>query len=166
MPSTSKGDWIETYTGKAIYIQDPQPEDLSIIDIAWSLSLQCRYNGHTQRFYSVAEHCVLLSLALPEELALTGLLHDASEAYLTDLPRPLKRCLPDYATYENKLMQCIADAFDIEWPLPGLVKENVWENLGDPLPGITIEGWPHLEAYDRFLDRYHNLVNKPGTNQM
>jgi hypothetical protein len=86
-----RGDWMQTFTGRAFYPLDPRPEDIDPVDIAHALSLICRYGGHSSRFYSVAEHCVLMSHAVAPEHALWALLHDATEAYLGDMIRPLKR---------------------------------------------------------------------------
>src|SRR5689334_14267678 len=87
-------DWIRTYTGRKFYLFDSGPEDVEIEDIAHALSMQCRYNGHVQRFYSVAEHSCYVSAIVAAEMgnakydinvALWALLHDASEAYLGDV---------------------------------------------------------------------------------
>lgn len=86
-----KGDWISTYTGKRFHPFDPRPEDVDIRDIAHALALQCRFAGHCSGFYSIAQHSVLVSRHCDPADALWGLLHDASEAYLCDIPKPLKR---------------------------------------------------------------------------
>jgi hypothetical protein len=96
--SERRGDWMQTYTGRQFWPLDPYPEDLSIVDIAHQLSMRVRYGGATTRFYSVAEHCVIVSRHVPPEFALEALLHDASEAYLGDMIRPLKR-QPDFAAF-------------------------------------------------------------------
>ena len=80
--STSRnGDWLQTFTGKAFFPLDPRPEEMDIFDIAHALSNLCRYGGHCNKFYSVAEHSVLVSilcrLYYGEQVALQGLLHDA-----------------------------------------------------------------------------------------
>ncbi len=92
---TRKGDYIATYTGKQFYPLDPRPEDVCLEDIAHSLSNLCRFTGHTDtdRFYSVAQHSVICSTIVAPEAALLALLHDAAEAYLGDISRPLKRDL-------------------------------------------------------------------------
>lgn len=125
-----KGDYILTFTGRHFWPLDPRSEEVDIRDIAHSLALQCRFTGHTREFYSVAEHSVRVSLELPQEYALLGLLHDASETYLTDLPKPLKRC-PEFSEYEQiewDLLDCIFATFglDIEDPAlrPGFQKAD------------------------------------------
>lgn len=85
------GDWMQLASGRRFYPFDPRPEEIHIEDIAHALSHLCRFGGHCRTFYSVAEHSVRVSKACAPEDALWGLLHDASEAYLCDLPRPIKR---------------------------------------------------------------------------
>lgn len=118
-----RGDWMQTFTGVAFYPADPQPEEIFIEDIAHALSLQCRYGGHCDRHYSVAEHCVHVSYMVPPEDALAGLMHDATEAYLMDIPRPVKALLPQYRDLEDKLWAVIAKRFDISPVLPTSVHE-------------------------------------------
>ena len=100
-----KTDWIQTYTGKKFFPLKPNPADICIEDIAHSLSMQCRFAGHSKQFYSVAQHCnAMVNCWFPHpeqrELAKYALLHDASEAYLTDIPRPLKH-LPEFQFYRK-----------------------------------------------------------------
>jgi 5'-deoxynucleotidase YfbR-like HD superfamily hydrolase len=115
--------YIETYTGKKFYFLNPTPAMISIHDIAHSLAHQCRFSGHTKVFYSVAQHCLRVSEHSPPEFALTGLLHDASEAYIHDIPSPVKPYLENYHALENNIMEAIAKKFGIEWPVPAAVKE-------------------------------------------
>lgn len=113
--------WIQTYTGRQFWPLAPRPGDIDIADIAHSLSLQCRFNGHCRSFYSVAQHSVLVSHAVPAEFALWGLLHDAAEAYVSDLPRPLKATAPDFRAAEDRVLQAIATQFGLSWPMPDAV---------------------------------------------
>lgn len=88
--------WILTFTGRRMWPLDPRPADICIEDIAHALSLTCRFTGHCREFYSVAQHSVLVSLYVKEHggdaaLQLAALLHDASEAYLPDVARPVKQ---------------------------------------------------------------------------
>lgn len=117
--------WIETYTGKKVYFLNPSPDQIDIRDIAHSLSNQCRFSGHTKRFYSVAEHSVRVSEALRDNpiLSLQGLLHDASEAYVLDVPSPVKQYLTNYKEIEHELMTVIMAKFGSFWPLHTQVKE-------------------------------------------
>lgn len=83
-------DWMQTFTGKIFHFDDYDYFDFRIEDIAHSLSLQCRFNGHCKRHYSVAQHCVLGSYYADDDIELHFLLHDASECYLSDVVRGLK----------------------------------------------------------------------------
>lgn len=116
-------DVLQTYTGRVLKPLDPFPGDFDIQDIAWSLAMQCRYNGHTKLFYSVATHSRLVSWFCPSVLALEGLLHDASEAYLSDLPSPIKHMMPEYRQVEAKLESIIATAFHLVYPMHPRVKQ-------------------------------------------
>lgn len=84
------GEWMETYTGDKFHFTKPRPEEIHIEDIAHHLSLLCRYTGACKFFYSVAQHSLYVAQLVPEELQLTALLHDAAEAYLNDISRPVK----------------------------------------------------------------------------
>ena len=118
-----RGIPFETASGRLVYPLDLDPEDVDLGDIAYSLSNLCRFGGHTNRFYSVAEHSVRVSQKCLKKDALTGLLHDASEAYLVDLPRPVKVYLSEYRQYEEKVQRVIAGKFGITWPYPASVYE-------------------------------------------
>lgn len=117
------GGWIQTFTGKKYSLLNPQPEAVDIMDIAHALSMICRYTGHIDRFYSVAEHSFLLSYQVPEEFALEGLLHDATEAYVNDLSKPLKELLPEYNSIEAKHYEVISRVFGIPPTMSDTVKE-------------------------------------------
>src|SRR5690606_29748913 len=99
---TRKGDWMQTFTGRRFWPLDPRPDEICIEDIAHALSMQCRYAGHCLSFYSVAEHSVLLSQHVAEPFRRWALLHDASEAYLVDVPRPIKGDLSNYRAVEAR----------------------------------------------------------------
>jgi len=147
---------VQTYTGYWVDPLNVKPEQICIEDIAHSLSLQCRFNGHCLRFYSVADHSVRVAWALPDGLNQWGLLHDAAETYLPDIPRPIKRIIPKYAELEEKLLQVIAKRFDLSWPMPKEVKladdrmltaerrdiliptKHKWTDRAEPLPGKIV----------------------------
>ena len=93
--------WIQTFTGKAFDLLDPKPEMVCIEDIAHHLALINRFTGATREPYSVAQHSVLCSWIVPPELALTALLHDAPEAYVADVSRPMKEAMRDVASDER-----------------------------------------------------------------
>lgn len=127
MSELSKNSWVQTYTGKKFFPLKPDENSICIEDIAHSLSMQCRYVGHTRKFYSVAEHSVLLvKLYFPNDVRLAryALLHDASEAYLTDLPGPLKP-LPQFNFYrqaERRLQAMIYLRFGLDPCEPDEIK--------------------------------------------
>lgn len=117
-----KGKAIVTYNGISFWPTDPRPEEINIEDIAHSLSMLCRFNGHVEEFYSVGDHSIRVSYACPPEYALYGLLHDASEAYLSDIPTPLKGSLPRYKEYERILQSMIYRKYGLEDEEPKEVK--------------------------------------------
>src|ERR1700757_1336901 len=82
--------WIQTFSGKRFSLLEPQPDQICIEDIAHALSLQARFTGHVKYHYSVAQHCWYASQIVAPEFALEALMHDASEAYIGDMSRPMK----------------------------------------------------------------------------
>lgn len=126
-----KGDWFQTFSGAQFWPLDPRPEDVRIMDIAHHLARLCRFNGAVREFYSVAQHSVLVSRAVAIdgystdralEIRRWGLLHDASEAYVGDMVRPLKRSMPEYRVIEAGVMATIATRFGLAMPEPEPVK--------------------------------------------
>lgn len=110
------GDYITTYTGKHFEPANPDPALICIEDIAHALPMICRGNGHVTTFWSVGEHCICcareaLARGLSNRLALACLLHDASECYMSDIPRPFKKHLPDYIRQEETLISMIYERF-------------------------------------------------------
>jgi hypothetical protein len=183
--------FIETYTGRAFWPLNPKVEGLSIIDIAHALSNQCRYSGHVAFFYSVAQHCSLLA----EWLAKRGgspldclqiLMHDAPEAYLVDVPRPVKQYMPEYRVWDHAVDAVIRKWMCWDFPRPSFQDEfdsriivderrqlmsqslNDWGHKLEPM-GIVIEPWTPEEAEQTFLTQYaayshayygfHNYIN-------
>lgn len=114
-----RGDWMQTFTGRQFWPLDPRPEDIDIEDIAHALSNLCRFGGHCKAFYSVAEHSLYVERfswrdragVRPIELARFALLHDAAEAYLVDVPRPIKRHLGGYEQAESLIEAAILTRF-------------------------------------------------------
>lgn len=122
--SDRKGPWFLTFTGRQIYPFDMRAEDIDIADIAHSLSLQCRFNGHCREFYSVGLHSIYVAYHLPQELKFVGLLHDATEAYVGDMIRPLKRAIPEFERIETEIWYAICERFRLPYQtLPREVKE-------------------------------------------
>ena len=108
--------YITTVSGIHFYPLNPNPKDIDIEDIAHALSLICRANGHFKYFYSVAQHCIAcaeeaVERGLSMEVILGCLLHDASEAYLCDVTRPVKKHIPQYLRAEEKLQEVIWKRF-------------------------------------------------------
>ncbi|MBC2731353.1 metal-dependent phosphohydrolase [Thiobacillus sp.] len=168
--------WILTRSGKHFDFADPQPDQVDIIDIAWGLAKECRFAGQCMGFYSVAQHSVLVSEIVPAELALEGLLHDASEAYCKDIPMPLKAMLPDYKAIEQRVDRAIRAAFGLpEVCSPEIKRADIillaTERRDlmphDPAPWAILEGVAPLpkqvrpisipEALDWFMQNYIDL---------
>ena len=105
---------VSTRSGRRVALLNPSPAQIVIGDIAHGLAHQCRFNGQTNRFYSVAQHSVLVASILPRELRLAGLLHDASEAYLGDIVQPLKELLPEYQTIEANFCNVLGARFNVD----------------------------------------------------
>lgn len=178
--SARKGRFLQVASGRLYWPLDPRKEDVHISDIAASLARQCRYAGHLRRgiwHYSVAQHSVLCSLHGDPAYALDRLLHDASEAYCVDVPRPLKGDLIGYREIEDLNMAVIAQRYGIGFPLGGDVHEIDNRILADerrcliapndltdmewgarlPGLGIYIEPWSAEESERRFLRRFFDL---------
>jgi 5'-deoxynucleotidase YfbR-like HD superfamily hydrolase len=110
-----KGNWIQTYSGLKMYPLDPLADEICLADIAHALSNICRFTGHSAEFYSVAQHSVYVSSYVSRYNALWGLLHDASEAYLCDIARPIKHSptMKGYREAERTLQATIAAKFGL-----------------------------------------------------
>jgi len=108
--------YIRTWTGRKLDILDLRPDDIDIKDIAHSLAKQPRWAGQCNPFYSVAAHSIHVSRMVAPEHKLSGLMHDASEAFLADIPSPFKKLMPDYHRLEHALMSAIASKFGFTYP--------------------------------------------------
>ncbi|RVL38051.1 hypothetical protein CN148_11580 [Sinorhizobium meliloti] len=168
---------MQTYTGRKFWPMDPQADEVFIEDIAHSLSLQCRYAGHCLRFYSVAEHSVHLARHLRwqgVDVALWGLLHDASEAYLVDVPRPVKPHLPGYKEAESKVMAAVCERFGLSPTMPAAVHDADNRIIGDEIVnlapmdwharyddplGVNIRCWYPEQAKEEFLATFEALMD-------
>lgn len=153
---------IRTFSGEYIDVFDPSPAHLHIEDIAHGLAYRCRFGGHTKNFHSVAEHCIHISDMCPPHLRLQALLHDASEAYIGDMPTPIKQCLPDFQSLENRLMEAIGLKFGFSPRIDPFVKaldksslEWEWENkvLNDNVKSMEPERVKAL-----FLMRFQQIT--------
>lgn len=143
---------ITTFSGRPFWPFNPQACDLDIDDIAHHLSLACRFSGACRTFYSVAQHSVACSLVCDKSIAHWALMHDAAEAYLGDMPRPIKRLLPDYMEAEERILECVAHRFALPWPIPSAVKEvdvrmlaSEWRDL---MPRGHLAYLDHVRPYD------------------
>ena len=154
---------IRTYMGKDVDVFDTDPDSILIEDIAHALASICRFGGHTPYHYSVAEHSICCMLSVSCDNMLAALLHDASEAYLCDIPRPIKAEMPEYKKIEDKLMGVIAGKFGFQYPLHPEVKavdEQMLSVEWDTMmigrkPGIL--NLAAMAAEMSFLDKYRHL---------
>ena len=159
----------------------PKPEEVELRDIAHALSLKCRWGGHVPRFFSVAQHSVIVAKALLDaghdrETCLWGLLHDAAEAYWPDVPRPVKFAVPEFAHRELAILQAVTIYFSLPWPVPKPVHEmdgrvlmtearQLWNPaLELDLPfeplGKVIHPLSPVLAEEQFLKAYETLTAK------
>lgn len=174
---STRGPWIQTRKGRQFFVFDPRPDDFDIEEIAWALSMQCRYNGHTKQFMSVAQHSVMVAELSDPEDALWGLLHDAAEAFIGDMVRPLKRSMPEFVVVENRILSQLAFAYGLEPDMPASVKraDNValateqklimapapadWALLEKADPDIVeIPEMHPAEAFQHFMQTWDYLV--------
>lgn len=174
--------YISTVSGRRFYFGDhaAMVDAICIQDIAHALGNLCRFTGQCKRFYSVAEHSVHVSMIVPEDLALVGLLHDATEAYCADLAKPLKRLVPDYCAVEDAIWLAVAEKFELPKAMPEFIKRadmamlKLEVNLllppncatelnlpGEPAP-VGLHYWNPLYAKFMFLERYKELTGEPA----
>jgi hypothetical protein len=164
----ARGDWIQTALGQQFWPIDPRADEIEPEDVAHALSMLCRFGGHCLRFYSVAEHSVLLARAVAPEHRLWALLHDASEAYLVDIPRPLKPFLVGYREAEDKIMAAVCERFGLAPEMPAQVtafdtriltderQQNMatapkpWSTDAEPI-GVTLQFWSPEQAKREFM---------------
>lgn len=171
---------ITTSSGKFFDILKPEEYDYDVEEIATALSNICRYTGHVNRFYSVAEHSVLVSRIVPERLALAGLLHDASEAYLGDMSSPLKKLLPEYKAIEDRVQRSIATYFQLPFPFgeeihaadkrmywqerqsvaDNGIRDKLWHKDYAATRKVEAMGMSPMMARRMFIKRYRELTNE------
>lgn len=173
--------FIETFTGRRFDPVNPNPDDIIVADIAHALSNKCRYTGHSSSFYSVAQHCVLVSNIVDEEFALDGLMHDAAEAYLPDVAFPIKHNFPRLMEIEDNLHGVIAEKFGITYPyVDNVVDIDRRITIDEARSFMTSKGewWGHdmdngvlsndqliapmtpEQAEEKFLDKMYELINE------
>lgn len=169
--------WQQTFTNEIVEMTQLNLNAVNITDIAHALSMQCRFAGHIPKFYSVAEHSYMVSVLVPEHMALWGLMHDAAEAYITDIPTYVKSCVPEIRKLETYLLSCISIVFSMgDLVIPKEVKEvdlrmlmtekeqfyseyvRDWEIDAKPYDFIQLSCWSPKEAETKFLLRFKELV--------
>lgn len=167
--------FIQTYTGGQFFPFDPKPEDVDIRDIAHALAMTCRFGGHCKQFYSVAQHSVLMYRAASTPSKVRALMHDAAEAYIGDMPRPIKhdeKCRV-FGMIESRIEQAICEHFGLPFQIVNaevkdldnrilidereqimapVAYEGGWPDV-KPL-GVTIEQWSPERARWEFLDAW------------
>jgi 5'-deoxynucleotidase YfbR-like HD superfamily hydrolase len=118
-----------TYSGRWLDLTDPANCDFVIEDVAWALGRILRYNGHLKIDYNVAMHCIVMSYMVPEMFALEALLHDAGEAFMGDIIKPIKSMFPEVEALENRVTGSIMKKVAPD-KLPGVCLENI---RGEPV---------------------------------
>ncbi|MEJ8326065.1 HD family hydrolase [Kosakonia sacchari] len=172
-----KQTFIQTYTGKKFDYLAATAGDIDIKDIANALSNICRFAGHLPEFYSVAQHSVLCSQLVPVEYAFEDLMHDAAEAYVQDIPAPLKSLLPDYRRMETMVDDLIRNKFGLPLEHSQVVKyadltmlatERRDLEIDDGTHWTVLEGIPASDliqvnplrpgqAFGLFMNRFNEL---------
>lgn len=177
-------DCITTYTGRYFDPLHPEEALICIEDIAHALSLICRGNGHVKSFFSVGQHCILCAReaaarSYSSRLSLAALLHDASECYMSDVPRPFKKSLTDYLKQEEKLLKVIYRKYlgsalsqEEEMKLKSIDNDLLWYDLkyllgetpAEPKPVIHITVdytvLPFKTVEDEYLKLFRQLSSQ------
>lgn len=168
--------YVSTFSGNRFYPLEPRIDRVAIEDIAHGLAYQCRFNGQTCAFYSVAQHSLVVASLVPPHLRLAALLHDAAEAYLGDMVKPLKVLLPEFAAIEEKVTLIIGETFGVDFsdyaPIKAADLVALATEKRDLMPH-SVERWAYLDtiralpdpieplsprdAKLAFLDRFHDL---------
>jgi hypothetical protein len=169
--------FIRTFTGKVFDVLNASVDDICIEDIAHSLAYTSRFGGHLNQFFSIAQHSLIVEEQCVEEEKLWGLLHDATEAYLSDVVTPLKKSdlFKDYRIAEKKLEKVIFKKFGLVGDLPKSVDlidkssfyieianfYNHWpEDKMDLLPNYPVKAMTPAEAEATYLKRFYELINR------
>lgn len=172
--------YITTYTGKHFHPLTPSPDEIDIGDIAHALPLICRGNGHVKTFFSVGQHCIHCAQeaearGYEPRLVLACLIHDASECYMSDLPRPFKQQMKTYIELEEKLLSMIYEKFlgsDLtaeEQKLVKMIDDDMlyWdllrlldEKTDRPAPVMNSEFGYDMIPFTQVEDKYLSLFEK------
>ena len=161
---------IRTYSGQYVNVFNPDPATLNIEDIAHHLAMQCRFGGALPEHYSVAQHSFHVCTLLHADQQLAGLLHDASEAYLVDVPRPIKKQLKDYQRIEDGLMRIIAQKFGFQYPFTPEVHAADQQLLQQEWHCLMLRNWAdwdhtilYMQPQDakrHFLKKFNSLTTQ------
>ena len=150
--------YICTYLGNRFYPLEGRIDRVHLEDIAHGLAYQCRFNGQTSEFYSIAQHSLMVADIISQdhpELRLAALLHDASEAYLGDVVKPLKALLPDYKDIERRVEEIIAETYGISDIFNPLIKGADMIALAtekrDLMPH-SAEDWSYLKGFEPLVE--------------
>ncbi|MDO8890711.1 MAG: phosphohydrolase [Sulfurimicrobium sp.] len=147
--------YVSTYLGNRFYPLEPRIVDVAIEDIAHGLAYQCRFNGQTSAFYSVAQHSLIVASLVPDELKFAALLHDAAEAYLGDMVKPLKVLLPAFSDIEDSVTRIIGERFGVDLQHNPAIKRADLISLAtekrDLMP-YSAEPWTYLEGVEPCLE--------------
>ena len=183
----TKNTWIQSHTGKRLWPVNPRVEDVDIEDIAHALSNKCRFTGHCNDFYSVAQHSVMVSEFVDRSIAMGGLLHDAAEYMLPDVATPVKHQLKGFREIEEAALDAIFKKFGImDMRLSDSIMEEIkradlqvlaieardlmpnkpedWCLPFEADPYIQITPWLPREAKRRFLSRYEQILDNLLSN--
>lgn len=161
-------DSIRTFTGKYVNVFNPDPNTIDIIDIAHALSNIPRFGGHLRYFYSVAQHSLACYIKAKEEFKLEALMHDAAEAYLLDMPKPIKERMPEYQKVEKDLQRVICNKFGLPFPksievekIDKFMLEEEWDNL--MLKESFFGHNDKMQTKESFLTMFNLEMNKLKT---
>ena len=163
---------IRTNSGLYINVFDPKPEVICIEDIAHAEAAIPRFAGHLNKHYSVAQHSLMAAeLATPKNRK-AALLHDATEAFMLDMPTPIKNQLPEYKLAEDRLMAVIAEKFGIQFPFDPEIKEidkylvNLeWEKLVRN-PDKEFKCLTAIQAKKEFLRVYNEIIRAEQSGEI
>lgn len=174
---TDRGTWLQTSSGGRFYPLDPRETEVELVDIAHGLANQCRFSGQTSLFWSVAQHSLVMSTLAEarydREMARIALMHDAAEAYIGDMIRPLKVVMPEFCRIEARVWRAIARRFGLPGRLPPEIKQldnivlatekaalmprsEAWPGIPEPLDGGlgSLIYMPAICVIDAFMNRW------------
>ena len=152
-------EYITTFTGKRFHMFNATEKELDIIDAAHALSLQCRFNGHTSHFYSVASHSLIGSKLILNQFKKEFLLHDLQESWIGDLVTPIKRRTSAFIKMENKIEKVISKKYNIPFPMSKEVKEM--DTLMFRMEFVYLMGQKSKELFPLTKKEFMKEINKP-----